>query len=287
MGAVYKRELKSYFTGMIGYIFIAFLLIVTGIFAAATNFRGRYPAFEVVLSNVNLIMLLIVPILTMRVMAEEKSAKTDQLMFSLPVSMSQIVISKYLAMCTVYLIPICVMALYPIVLSFFGTVYFLSAFSGLLGYYLLGCALISIGMFLSSLTESQVIAAVMSFGVLLALFLMRGLTSMMPQTAQASYIGFAALLLAFSLVVYLMTKNYWIAFTVAAVSEIILAIVYQFNRIWFGGAFQSLMTWLSLFDRVDSFIYGLFDLTAVVYYLSVIVIFIFLSVQSIEKRRWS
>ena len=287
MGAIYKRELKSYFTNMIGYIFIAFLLVVTGIFSTISNFRGRYPAFEIVLTSVNIIMLLIIPILTMRVMAEEKSAKTDQLMFSLPVSMGQIVISKYLAMCTVFLIPMGIMMFYPIVLSFYGTVHFLSAYSGIFGYFLLGCSLIAIGMFLSSLTESQVIAAVMSFGAMLLLFLMKGLTSLMPQTASASYIGFAALLLAFSLIVYLMTKNYWIAFTVAAVSEVILAITYFFNASLFEGAFQSLMAWLSLFDRIDSFIYGLFDLTAVVYYLSVIVIFNFLSIQSIEKRRWS
>lgn len=287
MQAIYKKELKSYFTNMIGYIFIAFILLVTGIFATAQSFMGRYPAFEVSLGSVTFVMMLVVPILTMRVMSEERNTKTDQLLYSLPVSIGQVVIAKFTAMCTVLLIPIGVMMLYPVVLSLYGTVNFLSAYSGIFGFFLMGAALVAIGMFISSLTESQIIAAVISFGAFLMIFLMRGIASLIPSTAAASYIGFAVLALLFALIVYVMTKNYWLSFGIAAICEIVLTIIYFMKRAIFVNAFPSFMTWLSLFDRLDNMLFGIFDLTAVVYYLTVIVIFVFLTVQSVEKRRWS
>lgn len=287
MNAIYKKELKSYFTNMIGYIFVAFILVVTGIFATAQSFIGRYPSFEVVLGSVTFVMMLVVPILTMRVMAEERNTKTDQLLYSLPVSVSQVVVAKFLAMCTVLLIPIGVMMFYPIILSLYGTVNFLSAYTGIFGFLLLGSSLIAIGMFMSSLTESQIISAVISFGAFLLIYLMRGLASLIPSTAAASYIGFALMVLVFALVVYIMTKNYWLSFAIAAVFEIVLSIFYFTNRSLFTNAFPSFMTWLSLFDRLDNMLYGIFDLTSVVYYISVIVLFVFFSIQSVEKRRWS
>jgi hypothetical protein len=287
MNAIYKKELRSYFTNMIGYIFVAFILLITGIFATAQSFIGRYPAFEVILGSVTFVMMLVVPILTMRVMAEERNTRTDQLLYSLPVSVSQVVFAKFLAMCTVLLIPIGVMMFYPIVLSLYGTVNFLSAYTGIFGFFLLGASLIAIGMFMSSLTESQIISAVISFGTFLVIYLMRGLSSLIPNTAVASYIGFAVLILVFVLIVYMMTKNYWLAFGIAAVLEVVLSIFYFAKRASFVGMFPSFMTWLSLFDRLDNMLYGIFDLTAVVYYFSVIALFVFFSIQSVEKRRWS
>ena len=287
MRAIYKKELKSYFTNMIGYIFVAFILLITGIFATAQSFIGHYPAFEVILGSVTFVMMLVVPILTMRVMAEERNTKTDQLLYSLPVSVSQVIFAKFFAMCTVLLIPIGVMMLYPIVLSLYGAVNFLSAYTGIFGFFLLGAALIAIGMFMSSLTESQIISAVISFGAFLVIYLMRGLSSLIPNTAVASYIGFAVLVLAFVVIVYMMTKNYWLCFGIAAVLELVLSIFYFVKRTSFVGMFPSFMTWLSLFDRLDNMLFGIFDLTSVVYYFSVIVLFVFFSIQSVEKRRWS
>ena len=287
MKAIYKKELKSYFTNMIGYIFVAFILVITGIFSTMQNFLGRYPLFEVILGNITFIMMLVVPILTMRVMAEERNTKTDQLLYSLPVSVKQIVMAKYMAMCTVLLIPVGVMMLYPVILSLYGKVNFLSAYTGIFGFFLLGAALIAIGMFMSSLTESQIISAVISFGAIFLIYLMRGLASMIPNTAVASYIGFALLVLVFALIVYLMTKNYWLAFGTAAVIELVISVLYFVKRSMFAGAFPSFMTWLSLFDRLSNMIEGIFDLTAVIYYLSVITLFVFFTIQSVEKRRWS
>ena len=144
MFAIYKKELKNYFINMTGYIFISFMLIITGIFTTIINLMSTYPSFETVLSNITIVFLLIVPILTMRSVAEERHSKTDQLLYSLPVSVTQIVIAKFLAMVTVFLIPIAVMCCYPLILSIFGVVHFGTAYASLFGFMLLGATLIAV-----------------------------------------------------------------------------------------------------------------------------------------------
>lgn len=287
MLAIYKKELKNYFINMTGYIFIAFMLAITGIFTTIVNLMSAYPTFESVLSNITIVFLLIVPILTMRSVAEERHSKTDQLLYSLPVSVTQIVLAKYLAMFTVFLIPTAIISLYPLILSIFGNVYFGTAYSSILGFLLLGGALIAVGMFMSSLTESQVIAAVTSFGVVFAMYLMSMLASLIPSGAMASLVAFAVVLLIFVFIVYNLTKNGTVAGITGAAGAFLLAGLYFINSSVFDGLFASVLNWLSVFDRFSTFTNGLFDLTSVVYYLSLIVLFVFCTVQSVEKRRWS
>jgi len=287
MLAIYKKELKNYFINMTGYIFIGFMLAITGIFTTLINLISTYPSFENVLSNITIVFLLIIPILTMRSVAEERHSKTDQLLYSLPVSVTQIVLAKYLAMFTVFLIPVGIIGLYPLILSIFGTVYLGTAYGALLGFTLLGGALIAVGMFMSSLTESQVIAAVTSFGVIFAMYLMSAIASLIPAGAMASLIAFAVVVLIFAGVVYSLTKNSTVAGITAAAGAFILAGIYFINSSIFDGLFANVLNWLSVFDRFSTFTTGLFDLTSVVYYVSLIVLFVFATVQSVEKRRWS
>ena len=287
MFAIYKKELKNYFINMTGYIFIGFMLAVTGIFTTLINLISTYPCFEKVLSNITIVFLLIIPILTMRSVAEERHSKTDQLLYSLPVSVTQIVLAKYLAMFTVFLIPVGIIGLYPLILSIFGTVYLGTAYGALLGFTLLGGALIAVGMFMSSLTESQVIAAVTSFGVIFAMYLMSAIASLIPAGAMASLVAFAVVVLIFAGVVYSLTKNSTVAGITAAAGAFILAGIYFINSSIFDGLFANVLNWLSVFDRFSTFTTGLFDLTSVVYYVSLIILFVFGTVQSVEKRRWS
>lgn len=287
MFAIYKKELKNYFINMTGYIFIGFMLAVTGIFTTLINLISTYPSFENVLSNITIVFLLIIPILTMRSVAEERHSKTDQLLYSLPVSVTQIVLAKYLAMFTVFLIPVGIIGLYPLILSIFGTVYLGTAYGALLGFTLLGGALIAVGMFMSSLTESQVIAAVTSFGVIFAMYLMSAIASLIPAGAMASLVAFAVVVLIFAGVVYSLTKNSTVAGITAAAGAFILAGLYFINSSIFDGLFANVLNWLSVFDRFSTFTTGLFDLTSVVYYVSLIILFVFGTVQSVEKRRWS
>ncbi|MBE6658204.1 MAG: ABC transporter [Ruminococcaceae bacterium] len=287
MFAIYKKELKNYFINMTGYIFIGFMLAITGIFTTLINLISTYPSFENVLSNITIVFLLIIPILTMRSVAEERHSKTDQLLYSLPVSVTQVVLAKYLAMFTVFLIPVGIIALYPLILSIFGTVYLGTAYGALLGFLLLGGALIAVGMFMSSLTESQVIAAVTSFGVIFAMYLMSAIASLIPAGSMASLIAFAVVVLIFAGVVYSLTKNSTVAGITAAAGAFILAGIYFINSSLYDGLFAKVLNWLSVFDRFSTFTTGLFDLTSVVYYVSLIVLFVFGTVQSVEKRRWS
>ena len=287
MFAIYKKELKNYFINMTGYIFITFMLVVAGVFCTIINLFSGYPSFENVLSNITMVYLLIIPILTMRSIADERHSRTDQLLYSLPVSVSQIVVAKYLAMFTVLLIPIAIIGLYPLILSIFGKVYLGTAYSALLGFALLGGALIAIGMFMSSLTESQVIAAVSSFGVIFAMYLMNALAALIPAGSLASLIAFAVVVAVFAGVVYSLTKNTTVAGITLASGAFLLIAIYFINSSLFDGLFSKVLNWLSLFERFNNFISGLFDLTSVVYYVSLIVLFVFCTIQSVEKRRWA
>ena len=163
MLAIYKKEVRSYLTSMIGYLFIFFILVITGIYFSAYQLTAAYPRFEYTLSALTFVFLIGVPILTMRVLAEERKQKTDQLLLTAPVSVTSIVMGKYLALVTIYGIPVLIMCTYPLLMSNFGEVSMGAAYTGILGFFLLGCANLAIGVFLSALTESQVIAAVLTF----------------------------------------------------------------------------------------------------------------------------
>jgi len=285
--AVYKRELRSYINGMTGAIFAGFILLLTGIFMVVYNLMGLYPYFEAILPNVAFIYMFAVPVLTMRSIAEEKHSRTDQLLYSLPMSISSIVLAKYLAMVTVLAVPCAIMCLYPLLLGFFGSVYYTTAYASLLAFFLLGCSLIAIGMFVSSLTESQVIAAVVSLAVMVCINLMSGLAALIPTTAGASLAGFIALSLIIAIIVQVMIKSTDIAVATGVVLIAGCVLAYLANPGIFEGTIPSLLSSLALFDRMTSFQNGMFDMTAIIFYLSVIALFVYLTVQSMEKKRWN
>ena len=190
MTAIYKRELKSYLTSMVGYLFIFFILVLAGIYFSAYQLSAAYPKFEYTLSAITFAFLIGVPILTMRVLAEERKQKTDQLLLTAPVSVGGVVIGKYLALVTVFAIPMAIMCTYPLIMSKFGTVAFASAYTAVLGFFLLGCANIAVGVFMSALTESQVIAAVLTFVLLFAFYMMNGISSFFSQTSMSTCVTF-------------------------------------------------------------------------------------------------
>lgn len=287
MKAIYKKELKSYLTSMIGYIFIFFTLLMTGIYFTAYNLQSAYPIFGVTLSSVTFIFLVAVPILTMRVLAEERKQKTDQMLLTAPVSVSDIILGKYLALVTVYCIPIAIICLYPLIMGMFGTVSLPMAYTALLGFFLLGCAEIAIGVFLSSVTESQVIAAVLSFVVLFACYVISGIASFFSQTAMTSVLAFGVLILVLALIIYAMTRSSFVASIVGLAGEIILAVIFMIKPSLFEGAIQKLLDIFNISSHLSIFIDGMLDLTGVIYFLSIVAVSLFLAMQSIIKRRWS
>ena len=287
MTAVLRHELSSYFTNVTGYVFGAFLLLFAGIYTMVINLQSASPYFEYVLMNMDFIFLIIVPILTMRVIAEERRQKTDQLLYSLPLTMTQVALGKYLAMLVIFLIPVAVIGVYPLVLTAFGAVYLPAAYGALTGFFFLGASLIAIGMFISSLTESQAVAAGLCFVVMLLNYFISSLASYVPSPAFASFLCVAVCILVLGLIFRLLTRSGFAALVLTIVLEGGLVAAYTFRSADFQGLFPNLMEQLSLFDRFYEFVNGTFDLTAIVYYLTVIAVFVFLTVQSLEKRRWS
>ncbi len=287
MTAVLRHELSSYFTNVTGYVFGAFLLLFAGIYTMVINLQSASPYFEYVLMNMDFIFLVIVPILTMRVIAEERRQKTDQLLYSLPLTMTQVALGKYLAMLVIFLIPVAVIGVYPLVLTAFGDVYLPAAYGALVGFFFLGASLIAIGMFISSLTESQAVAAGLCFVVMLINYFISSLASYVPTTAFASFLCIAVCILVLGLIFRALTRNGFAALVLTLVLEGGLVAAYTFRSSDFQGLFPDLMEQLSLFDRFYEFVNGTFDLTTIVYYLTIIAVFVFLTVQSLEKRRWS
>lgn len=287
MKAVLKREIGSYYKSITGWLFAAFLLIFIGIYCMAYNLSGYTSKFEQVLSAISFIYMIAVPIISMRVLAEERRQKTDQLLYSLPINLSGIVIGKYLGLLVVLAMPMLIAALYPLILSQFGTIQFSSAYGSLFAFFLLGACLLSIGMFISSITESQIAAAVITLVTMLFLFFMKGLASFVPADASASLIALMLLTVIFALILQVLAKNVIISILTAAIGCGGLFLWYVGNRSNFSGLFANMMKSISVFERFNTFVNGIFDLSAVVYYLSIICVFLFLTVQSMEKRRWN
>ena len=286
MIAVYKRELRSYLTSMIGYLFIFFILLLTGIYFSAYQLGASYPRFEYTLSALTFVFLISVPILTMRVLAEERKQKTDQLLLTAPVSVEKIVLGKYLALVTIFAIPMLVMCFYPLLMTKFGTVSLGAAYT-VLGFFLLGCANLAIGVFISSLTESQVIAAVLTFVILFAFYMMNGISSFFSEGAMSTCITFGLLILAAAIIIYTMIKNLLISAVVCVVGEIALVIVYVVNSSFFSGGIQKVLDIFNLSSHFDNFANAIFDVKGILYFVSVIAVCLFLTVQSIAKRRWN
>ena len=287
MLAIYKKELRSYLTSMAGYVFIAFILLILGIYFTAYNLQYASPDFGVTLSAVTFLFLIITPVLTMRILAEEKRNRTDQLLLTAPVSVWKIVLGKYLSMITIYAIPIIIASIYPLIMGRYGTVSYAMAYTAILGFFFLGCAQIAVGLFLSSVTESQVIAAVLTFGVLFCSFVMEGIESFFSDTALSSMLAVLVLAVLLALVIYQMTKDVLLSSVIGVGMGAVVLILYFVKSSLFSGLIQKVLGLLAIANHFDNFVGGILDITGIIYMLSVICIFVFLTIQCIQKRRWS
>lgn len=182
MLAIFKREFKSLFWNITGWLFIGITLALFGLYFFVYNLSYGYPYISYSLSAIAFLFMVTVPILTMRVLAEEKHAKTDQLLLTAPISVGKIVLGKFLALALVYTICIGVICVSPLVLMIFGDVPLAETYVGILGFWLYGLATIAIGTFVSSLTESQVISAVVSFGLIFVGYMMSSICSVISSS---------------------------------------------------------------------------------------------------------
>ncbi len=287
MIAVLKHELRLYFHSLTAYVFGAFLLVFVGIGAMMYNIQAAVSNFEYVLSFSCLVFVVIVPILTMRVIAEERRQKTDQLLYSLPITTTQVIVGKYLALLAVYLIPLAIICLYPLIFAQFGDVYLPTSYGSIAAFFILGAALIALGVFISSLTENQGFAAGIGVAVILFNYYSVSLSEYVSSTAFGSFAVLCVFVVILAAVINHLTKNENLAYGIGLVLIAGLAALYFVDSTKFEGLVPNIMTKLSLFERFYTFVNGVFDMTAIVYYLTVIAFFLFLSVQSLEKRRYN
>lgn len=287
MGAIFRHELRNYFHSLTAYVFGAFLLAVVGLGSVLYNLQAAVSNFEFVLSFASIIFVVIVPILTMRTLAEERRQRTDQLLYSLPITTTQVVLGKYFALLVVYLIPLAVVSLYPLLFSQFGEVYLPTSYGSLFAFFMMGAALLAVGMFLSSLTDNQGFTAGIGIAAILLNYYSVSLAEYTSSTAMGSLIALYVIALLLGVVIHNLTRNENLAYGVTLVLIAALSVAYFVNSSAFEGLLPDIMTKLSLFRQFNSFVNGAFDLTAIVYYVSVMGFFLFLSVQSMEKRRYN
>lgn len=288
MLAIYKRELKSYFHSMTGCVFIAFLVMFTGIYFMAYNLNAGYPYFSYTLSGSPIVFLVGIPLLTMRSFSEERKTKTDQLLLTAPVSLTKVVLGKYFAMVTVLAVPNVIFCLFPLLIKLQGTAYLLVDYSSIAVFFLLGCVYLAIGMFMSSLTESQIIAFISTFGILLLLYLWDGILSFLPSSALSGMIGILLILTLIVVYIYHMTKNWMLAAGIEAVGIAAALIVYFVKSSLYENLLTKLLGRLALADvfmNISSS--NIVDVSGLLLYVSILIIFVFLTIQTIQKRRWS
>ncbi|SHH77154.1 ABC-2 type transport system permease protein [Sporobacter termitidis DSM 10068] len=300
MKAVYKRELASYFNSMIGYVYIFIVLIFIALMFTLNNMiasysnsaqqTGGYPYFAGALSSSIIILVFAVPILTMKSIADERRLKTDQMLLTYPVKVSSVITGKYFAMVTVYAIPLLISCLCPLVISWItaGGGSFLIDYSTILAMIFLGGLFVAIGMFISSLTESQVIAAVVTMGIFLLMFFWSGLVGYIPESSTATFVGFMIILAAILLILHHLAHSTTLTAIVGAVGGAGLIALYILDKAILNGLLKKFLGLFSITDSIGNFAsYYVFDLKGLLLFASVAALFVFLTVQSVQKRRWS
>jgi len=287
MFAIFKREFKTYFLTPVGYLFMGLFLLLTGVFYFFDNLlylRSQYVGF---LGSVLLIFLFAIPLLTMRLFSEEKRQKTDQLLLTSPVSIAGIVCGKFFAAVAVYCATLLITVSYAVVIAVYGDLQTWETLGSYIGFLFLGACYISVGIFVSAITENQLTAALVTFFSLMFIWLVDPISQMIPSDTKTGIISAAVLLAALLLFLYFNTRNWVIVLGVLILGGLTIGGFYLFKQSVFFGFIQKFLGWFSLNRRYQSFTMGLLKFDALLYYASFSGLFLFLTVRLIEKRRWN
>ncbi len=286
MLAIIKKEMGAYFNSMTGYIFLGFLILISAVYFALVNVLQLNPDYSSVLSGTSIMFLILIPTLTMRLFAEEAKQKTDQLLFTAPISINAVVIGKYLAALLLFLIGMAVTILFPIALSQFGELPTAKIMGAYIGFILLGACFISVGMFISVLTDNQIIAAVATFAVLFLLFIMTSIVPNLPADRTSSRIFVFAVILLLGALGYDTTKKIFVGVVTVIIQLAVTVGFFLTNGIIFDGIMVKVFEWFSVLARFENFNKGVLNVADVVYYITFSMVFIYLTINVIEKRRW-
>ena len=288
MLAIYKKEMQSYFTSMIAYLFMAVFVAVVGIYFTVYCVTGSVTDFAgYVLSGTSLWFAILIPLITMRLWSEEKKSKTDQLLLTSPISVGKIVAGKYLAVVSLFVLTLAIIMLFPFMLHFYGKVTWSTVMTGMLGYFLLGCALMAIGFFISTLTENQIVSAVITVVIIVAFYLLGSLANAFPGRARYSLVLCGVAIVGVMILYYVSTKAILpsVIFGVTGIGATALA--YFLKPSIFDNGLSKFVEWFSVMDRFSNFAKGIIDIADVIYFVSFIGVFLFLTVRSVEKNRWN
>lgn len=287
MLSILKKELRTYFSTVTGYGFLGFFVLITGYFFVSQNIVAANANYNDALAGSMIMFLILVPVLTMRLFAEETRQKTDQLLFSAPVKVIDIVLGKFLAATILFLMGMVITFMFPFMLSRLGDIDWGMTLVGLFGYFMMGACLISVGILISALTDNQIVAAAATFAVVFLLLMMDNISSSAPITVVASLVFVIAVILAISLIIYSGTKNWAVSGIFVIVGLVITGVLYIFKPNLFDGIIVSSLGWFSVLNRFENFYMGIVSISDVVYYITFAVAFLYITVNVIEKRRWS
>lgn len=287
MLAIYKKELKGYFSSMLGYIYLAIFMLIVGIYFIYYNVIYYVTDFSgYALSGCKIIFIMLVPVMTMRSFASERKNKTDQLLLTSPVSVTEIVIAKYLAAVTLFAISTVFTVIYPVIISFFGKVDIGYTICGYLGFFLYGCCLFAIGIFISTLTEYSIVAAIVSAVVFLVIHLCDAFIPYIPLGKPYSIAAIVIVIAVIAVLFYLDTKKIYISAISTGVLAIAAVIWYFVKTSWYDSGLSTVLTWLSLSKRSLELSNGLLNVSNIVFFVAFIAVFLFMSIQTVQKRRW-
>ena len=287
MLTVYKKDLHNYFSTFVGYVFIAAVLLSGGIYVFINNFLNGYASFGTSINSVPFFFVFLIPVISAGIFTDEKRQNTDQLLYTLPLTSKQIVFGKYLALVTVLAVPLLVLGIYPLIMSAYGEVNFIQAYSNLFAIFLLGMALCAICMFISSLTESIIVSAILCFACMFLLYQMNSFAEALTGSQKNSLIGLALLAIALAVFIWYMTKNIYIALIPSLACAIALVLINNASKVALAGKINLVMSSVSVFNRINNFMNGIFDVTALIYYISIIVLFVLFTVYTFERKRWN
>ena len=285
MIGVLKKELRVYRVTMLGYVFSAFLLAAVGLYFSFNNLNLASPRFESVLKSIHFVFLVFVPILTMRVFAEERRQKTDQLLLTLPLRSVEIVLGKYFALLILYALPMALVCTYPLILCRYGKINLPVAYFSILGFFLLGCVYLAIGILGSMLTESPVIAAVITFAALLFTYTANTISRMIPNTAKGSLVAFLTVIAILAVCCGRLTRHMAGPVLAGMAGGGALCFLFFTRRVLLEGSFQKFLSLFFLNGRLDGFYDGFLDIPALLYYLSLTVFVLCLASVKLDRQR--
>lgn len=287
MITIYKKDLRLYFSTLSGYIFIAAVLLAGGVYVYVNNFYYGYASFGESINYVPFFFIFLAPVLAAGVFTDERRQKTEQLLYTLPLTSVQVVLGKYLALITVLAVPLGILGLYPLVMSLYGKVNFVQAYANLLAVFLLGMALFAICMFISSLADNLIVSAVLCLAATFLLYQMNGFARVFSPSAARSYLGLVVLAALYGVFVWCLTRNLSIAAIPTAALILVLTLVKRFSRTLLAGKINLMMNGAALFKPLENFKAGIVDLYAVLYYASITVLFVLFTMFVFERRRWN